>query len=155
MQVMEQAAPQTDLVALGRVAHMELQDLLRKRSQMNRRIEVLRKTIRALLGNERDRDSHNYSAVRLTPRRREGITHVCRTILKQAAGPLTRQQITEAIRASHPTEAARYRDLSSVVTAVLRYLLESGEANNTFNEEGHRTWFAVRHAVPSHHAQGR
>jgi hypothetical protein len=146
VQAIEQAGKQTDLAVVGRLAQSELQELLRKRTQMNRRIVVLRKTIRALLGNEAVRDLQLNSAIRLTPRKRDGITHICRTVLKQAARPLTARELTEMIRLSQPAEAARHRDLLAAVASVLRYLLESGEANNTFNEEGNRTWFAVRHA---------
>lgn len=148
MQLAEQTTPETDLAALGRVAQMELQDLLRKRGQMSRRIQVLRRTIRAIVGHAQRRDLQNYPVVRLTPRKRAGITPICQAILREAADPMTRQQIVEAIRRSHSSEAAAYRDLPAAVTAVLRQLLESGEANNTFNEDGHRTWFAVREAPP-------
>jgi hypothetical protein len=125
---------------------MELQQLLRQRGEMNKRIEVLRKTIRALLGREVSGET-SFPAVRMTPRKREGITELCRTVLKEAKQPLTRMEITEAIRASYPMEAARHRNLPAAVTAVLRYLLESGEANDNFNDEGRRTWFAVRDRI--------
>jgi len=142
----QQSAKQTDLAVVGRMAQTELQELMRKRAQMNRRIVVLRKTLRALLGDEAVRDSRAYAAVRLTPRKREGITHICRMVLKQANRPLTSREITETIRLLHPAETARHRDLMASVTAVLRYLLESGEANNGFDEEGHRTWFVIHQA---------
>ncbi len=145
MQLSEQSAKQTDLAVVGRLAQSELQELMRRRAQMNRRIVVLRKTLRALLGNDAVRDSQVYSAARLTPRKRDGMTHICRTALKQAARPLTARELTEMIGLSQPADAARHRDLLAAVSSVLRYLLESGEANNTFNEEGNRTWFAVRH----------
>ena len=148
MRVIEQSGRLTDLAVLGRLAQTELQDLLRHRAQTNRRIAVLRKTIRALLGDEATHDTR-LAAVRLTPRKREGITHICRTVLQNASTQLTAREIAEAIRLSHPSETSRHRDLLASVTAVLRYLLESGEVNNTFNEEGKRTWFIVRDRLGS------
>ena len=53
------------------------------------------------------------------------------------------REIAEQVRVEHAAAAAGQRDLFASISAVLRYLLESGEANNTFNEEGNRTWFAV------------
>ena len=146
MQVTEQPAKQTDLAMVGKVAEHELRELLRHRAQVNRRIAVLRKTIRAVLGDEATRDARTPATVRLTPRKREGITHACRVTLNEAGVPLTVRELSERIRASNPSAAAHQRDLTASVSAVLRYLLESGEANNTFNDEGNRTWFAVRPA---------
>jgi hypothetical protein len=57
---------------------------------------------------------------------------------------MTAREVAEAIRSSYPSAAARQRDLVASVSAVLRYLLESGEANNTFNDDGNRTWFTVK-----------
>jgi hypothetical protein len=142
--VIEQPARQTDLAVIGRVAEHELRELLRHRAQVNRRIVVLRKTIRAVLGDEAARDSRTPAAIRLTPRKREGITHSCRLVLTQASLPMTVREVAEAIRRSCPSAAASQRDLRASVSAVLRYLLESGEANNTFNDDGNRTWFAVK-----------
>ena len=144
MQVVEQPAKQADLAVVGRVVEHELRELLQHRAKVNRRIAVLRKAIRAVLDDEGGRDSRILSAIRLTPRKREGITHSCRLVLSQASLPMTVFQVAEAIRNSYPSTAASQRHLLASVSAVLRYLLESGEVNNTFNEEGNRTWFVVR-----------
>jgi hypothetical protein len=144
VQVIQQPAKQTDLAVVGRVAEHELRELLQHRAKVNRRIVVLRKTIRAVLCDEGARDSRTLAAIRLAPRKREGITHACRLVLSQASFPMTVREVAEAIRSSYPAAATSQRDLLASVSAVLRYLLESGEANNTFNEEGNRTWFAVR-----------
>ena len=62
VQVIEQPAKQTDLAVIGRVAEHELRELLRHRAQVNRPIVVLRKTIRAVLGDEAARDSRTPTA---------------------------------------------------------------------------------------------
>ena len=144
MQLSEQPATQTDLAVVGRVAQRELQELMRQRSQLNRRISVLRRTVRAVLGDDEARDTPAFAAVRLTPRKRDGITHACRTALGQMTRPLTAREITELVRSTSPEALAGHRDPLAAVTAVLRYLLESGEANNGFDDEGRRTWFATR-----------
>jgi hypothetical protein len=145
MQLIEKPAGQTDLAEVGRVTRQELQQLLRHCDELNQRIVVLRRTLRAVLGDEvAARDPETFAAVRLTPRKRDGLTHICRCVLNQAPLPLTAIEITEAIRRASPTELRKHRDPLKSVTAVLRNLLEYGEANNTFNDEGRRTWFAVR-----------
>lgn len=144
MRVIQPPAKRTDLAVIGRVAAHELRELLRHRAQVNRRIVVLRRTIRAVLGDEAVRDSCTTAAIRLTPRKQEGITHTCRLVLPQASLPMTVREVAEAIRSSYPSAAASQRDLLVSVSAALRYLLESGEANNTFNDDGSRTWFAVK-----------
>jgi len=144
VQVIEQPAKQADLAVVGRVVEHELRELLQHRAKVNRRIALLRKAIRAVLDDEGGRDSRTLAAIRPAPRKREGITHSCRLVLSQASLPITALQVAEAIRSSCPSTAASQRHLLASVSAVLRYLLESGEANNTFNEEGNRTWFVVR-----------
>ena len=144
MQVIEPPSKQTNLAVIGRVAEHELRELLRHRAQVNRRIVVLRRTIRAVLGDEVVRDSRTMAAIRLTPRKREGITHTCRLVLTQASLPMTVREVAEAIRSSYPSAAANQRDLLASVSTALRYLLESGEANNAFNDDAKRTWFGVK-----------
>lgn len=144
MQLIEQSSKQTDLGVIGRLAQSELRDLMSQRAQLNRRITVLRKTIRTLLGNGASRDSRTAAAVRLTPRKRDGLTHLCRQALREANDPITVRAVAELVRQYHPPEASRHRDLVASVGAVLRYLLESGEVNNAFDDEGNRTWFVVR-----------
>jgi hypothetical protein len=57
---------------------------------------------------------------------------------------MTVREVAEAIRSLYPSSSARQRDLLASVSAVLRCLLEAGEANNTFNDDGNRIWFAVK-----------
>ena len=143
----ERAGKPTNLAVIAGVAHNELQELVRKRAEMNQRIVVLRRSIRALLSKEAVRNTQLNRAIKLSPRKRAGLTHICRIVLKRTARPLTAHDLTEEIRVSHAPEAARHRDLLASTSAVLRYLLESGEANNTFDDDGNRTWFATHHEL--------
>jgi hypothetical protein len=143
----ERAGKQTNLAVIARAAQNELQELVRKRAEMNQRIVVLRRSIRALLSKDAVRNTQLNRAIKLSPRKRAGLTHICRIVLKRTARPLTAHDLTEEIRVSHAPEAARHRDLLASVSAVLRYLLESGEANNTFDDDGNRTWFATHHEL--------
>ena len=144
VQELDQGTRQTDVEVIRRQALSELQQLVGKRAQLSRRISVLRKTVRALIADEARRNPPVHPLIRLTPRKRHGITHVCRSILQQATRPLAVQEIVDTIRILHPSAIRGNTDILGAVPAVLRYLLESGEANNTFNEEGVRTWFAAR-----------
>ena len=61
----ERAGKTTNLAAIARVAHNELQELVRKRAEMNQRIVVLRKSIRALLSKEAVRNTQLNRAIKL------------------------------------------------------------------------------------------
>ena len=134
---------ETDLAAVVRSAQMEMRALLLRRSEISKRIAVLRKTLRLVMGAEQNGDSV-VPAPRVRSRKSADIVDACRMVLKQATKPLTRSEITEAIRASRRAEITHHPNLSAAVTRALSHLLACGEANNTFNDEGRRTWFAVR-----------
>ena len=134
---------ETDLAAVVRSAQMEMRELLLRRSEISKRIAVLRKTLRLVMSAEQNDDSV-VPAPRVRSRKSAAIIDACSMVLKQANKPLTNSEISEAIRASRRAETTRHRNLSAGVTRALSHLLACGEANNTFNEEGHRTWFAVR-----------
>ena|SRR5215468_2617601 len=142
--VTEHPRSETNFTVVSKAAEHELRELLRHRVQVSRRIAILRKTIRVMMGVESARVAQTSAAVRLGPRKREGITRACRTVLAQATTPLTVSQIAQLVRSSYANTASRQRDLLASVSAVLRSLLESGEANNAFDDDGSRTWFAVR-----------
>ena len=133
---------ETDLAAVVLSAQMEMRELLRRRSEISKRIAVLRKTLR-LMSAEQSGDSV-VPAPRVRSRKSTAIIDACRMVLKQATKPVSRSEITAAIRASRRAEIKHHPNLAAAVTRVLGHLLACGEANNTFNEEGHRTWFAVR-----------
>lgn len=134
---------ETDLAAVVRSAQMEMRELLLRRSEISKRIAVLRKTLRLVMGAEQNGDSV-VPVARVRSRKSAAIIDACRMVLKQATKPLTRGEITEAVRASRRAEITHHPNLSAGITSALTHLLACGEANNTFNEEGRRAWFAVR-----------
>jgi len=134
---------ETDLAAVVRSAQMEMRELLLRRSEISKRIAVLRKTLRLVVGAEQNGDSV-VPAPRVRSRKSAAIIDACRMALKRTTKPLTRGEITETIRASRRAEVTHHPNLSAAVTSALSHLLACGEANNTFNDEGRRTWFAVR-----------
>ena len=134
---------ETALGAVVRSAKIEMQELLLRRSEISKRITVLRKTLRLVMSAEQNGDSV-VPAPRVRSRKYAGIIDACRMVLKQATKPLTRSEITEAIRASRRAEITHHPNFSAAVTNALSHLLACGEANNTFNDEGCRAWFAVR-----------
>src|SRR5215469_8482708 len=134
---------ETDVAAVVRSAQMEMRALLLQRSEISTRIAVLRKTLRLVMDAEQNGDSV-VPPPRVRSRKSAASIDACRMVLKQATKPLTRSEIIEAIRTSRRAEIADHPRLSAAVTRALSHLLECGEANNTFNDEGCRTWFAVR-----------
>jgi hypothetical protein len=134
---------ETDLAAVVRSAQIEMRALLLRRIEISKRIAVLRKTLRLVMGAEQNGDSV-VPAPRVRSRKSADIIDACRMVLKQATQPLTRSEISQAIRASRRAENTHHPNLSAGVTRALSHLLACGEANNTFNDEGRRTWFIVR-----------
>ena len=121
---------ETDVAAVVRSAQMEMRALLLRRSEISKRIAVLRKTLRLVMGAEQDGDSV-VPAPRVRSRKCAGINDACRMVLKQATKPLTCREITEAIRVSRRAEITHHPNLSAAVTRALSHLLASGEANKS------------------------
>jgi len=134
---------ETDVADVVQSAQMEMRALLLRRSEISKRIAVLRKTLR-LVGDAEQNGDSVVPAPRVRSRKSAAIIDACRMVLKHATKPLTRSEITEAIRASGRAEITHDPKLSAGVTRALSHLLACGEANDTFNDEGRRTWFAVR-----------
>ena len=134
---------ETDLATVVRSAQMEMRELLLRRREISKRIAVLRRTLRLVRGANQKGDAV-VPAPRVRSRKSAAIIDACRMVLKQATKPLIRSEITELIRASRRAEITHHPNLSAAVTSALSHLLACGEANNTFNDEGRRTWFAVR-----------
>lgn len=142
--VTEHQRTETDLTVVGKTAEHELRELLRHRAQVNSRIAILRKTIRVMEGVDATPAAQITVAVGLRRRRRQGITRACRAVLADATTPLTLPQIAQRVRSSYGNTASRQRDLFASLSVVLRSLIESGEVNNSFDNDGSRTWFAIR-----------
>ena len=146
MRAIEKTSDQTDFALIEQVAITELRELVHERAQVNRRISILRKTVRALSANGGTRNPRTYAEIGLTLQEVEGVASACRSLLRQANRPLTMEEITEAVRLSQSPKAKRRRRLLLSISFVLRNLLESGEVNNAFDEDGTRTWFATQNA---------
>ena len=130
-----------------RVALRELEGLLRQLAHVNRQILMVRRAITGLaatLGDDGVDGSVAVQATRVRRTRREDLTRACRTVLDHASLPLTAREVTHAVRELSPSAIADQANPVASVTAILRRLLEFGEVNNAFNEEGRRTWFATR-----------
>jgi|SRR5579859_537234 len=125
-----------------RQAHDELRRLLEQRTEIMKRIGSAKKTISglcALLGN--DVASEEVLQLLGGPMRgrQAGFTQACRTILMEADGALTAQEVRERVLAGDPTLLSRHKDLLASITTVLNRLVNYGEAVKVPNAHG-RAW---------------
>ena len=146
MELLEDSGKQLEVEYSERVAQRELEGLLRQLANMNRQILMVRRAITGLaatIGDAGVASSGTAQATRVRRTRREDLTRACRTVLDQASLPLTAREVTHAVGELTPSAIADQENPVASVTSVLRRLLEYGEVNNAFNEEGRRTWFAT------------
>ena len=123
-------------------AHDELRRLLEQRAEIMKRIGTAKKTISglcALLGNDVASDEVLQLLGGSMRGRQAGFTQACRTILMEADGALTAQQVRERILAGDPTLLNRHKDLLASITTVLNRLVNYGEAVKVSNGHG-RAW---------------
>ena len=150
MELIEQSGKLLEVEFGQRISQRELEGLLRQLANVNRQILRVRRAITGLAATLSEDESRRSTAVparRLRRSKREDLTRACRAVLEQAGTPLTAGEITDAIRVSNATVVGDQAHPVASVTTVLSRLLEYGEVNNAFNEEGRRTWFATRKRV--------
>ena len=122
--------------------HEELRRLLEQRDEIMKRIGTAKKTISglcALFGNDRASEEVLQLVGGSIRGRQAGFTQACRTILMEAEGALTAQQVRERILAGDPTLLSRHKDLLASITTILNRLVNYGEAVKVSNDHG-RAW---------------
>lgn len=120
----------------------ELRRLLEQRSEIMKRIGIAKKTISglcALLGNDVASEEVLQLVGGSIRGRQPGFTQACRTILMEADGALTAQEVRERILAGDPTLLSRHKDLLASITTILNRLVNCGEAVKVSNVHG-RAW---------------
>lgn len=134
------AAPAAE--CLIRQVQEELRRLLEQRTEVMKRIGTAKKTISglcALFGSEVASEEVLQLVGGSIRGRQAGFTQACRTILMEADGALTAQEVRERILARDPTLLSRHRDLLASITTVLNRLVNYGEAVKVSNAHG-RAW---------------
>jgi hypothetical protein len=133
---------------VGRI-QQELHSLRLERSEILKRIRVIRRTLVGLadiFGSEAVNGELQDSLVKLARRYpsqcRPGLTETCRRILMELAQPLTTRQLCERIKEENPIVWARHKNPTASVLVVLKRLVSYGEVNGVREKDG-RTWLWI------------
>jgi len=133
----------THVQQVVRAAHEELQQLLRQRAEIMKRIGTVKQTI-AGLANLFGDGVLNEELLELMDRkaagRQPGFTKACRLVLMEANQPLAAREVCERIRKRIPSILLRHKDPLASVTTVLNRLVDYGEARAVSREGGRRGW---------------
>jgi hypothetical protein len=126
-----------------RCTERELQDLLRRRADVTKRIGTIKQMLtglanifgEAVLGDE---------LLNLIDRkplsRQSGLTRVCRAILMGSGKPLGARIVCQALQQKHPELIERHKDSIASVTTVLNRLKDYEEARCSLDANGRRVW---------------
>ncbi len=125
-----------------RAAQTELKDLIRQKTVIMKRIGTVRQTLLGLanLFGDDILSDDLLGAERKGSGRQPGFTRACRRVLMTAESPLSAREISERLRIQIPLVLDRHKDPLASVTTVLNRLVEYGEAQALFREDGRRTW---------------
>ncbi|HUJ95768.1 MAG TPA: hypothetical protein VLW84_10925 [Terriglobales bacterium] len=123
--------------------HAELEDLLKKRAEIVKRIGTIRQTIVGLANvfGEGALGPELLELIDRRPQERQtGFTKACRIVLMEAQRPLTAREVCRLIGQRNPALLARHKDPLASVTTVLNRLANYGEARFVLNQQERRTW---------------
>lgn len=126
-----------------RVAHRELQQLMRQRAEIMKRIGTVKQTIVGLanlFGDEVLSEELLELVDRKTGGRQPGFTKACRAVLMEAQRPMGAREVCQQIGQRIPPIMLRHKDPLASVTTVLNRLVEYGEARSLIRENGRRAW---------------
>ncbi|SRR5258706_2188121 len=126
-----------------RSAQQELNQLLRSRADIMKRIGTVKQTLVCLAKVFGD-DVLTADALRLlgrgTTRKQPGFTRACRVILMEAATPLDARQGLRDLQRRFPELVQRHRDPVASVTTVFNRLVGYAEVRSFHNGKGRRVW---------------
>ena len=126
-----------------RSAQQELNQLLRHRADIMKRIGTVKQTLVCLAKVFGD-DVLTADALRLlgrgATRKQPGFTRACRVILMEAATPLDARQGLRDLQRRFPELVERHKDPLASVTTVFNRLVGYAEVRSFHNGKGRRVW---------------
>jgi hypothetical protein len=138
-------APNIQLIV--KVAHEELQQLMRQRAEITKRIGTIKQTILGLCSLFGDDELRDYDlrefADRKSRTRRPGLTQACRVVLRRFDGPLTAREVAEHIQQRDLLGVRSSKNLAASVAVVLDRLVQYGEAHAVIRHNGSRAWLRI------------
>ena len=138
-----------------RAAQHELNQLLRQRIALMRRIGTVKQTLICLavvFGDEVLTPEVWQVLGRGKPRKQTGFTRACRLILAEVGMPLEARQGMRELERRFPKLVAHLKDPLASVTTVFNRLVASGEVLSFPNGKGRRVWEWI--AEPDNGAEG-
>jgi len=126
-----------------RSAERELQDLMRQRAEIMKRVGTIKQTLLYL--------AKTFGDAVLTPellpllgrgttRKQPGFTRACRTVLMEAGIPLEARQGYLELARRFPELIERHKDPMASVTTVFNRLVGYAEVRSFLNGRGRRVW---------------
>ncbi|MBZ5719606.1 MAG: hypothetical protein LAO03_04415 [Acidobacteriia bacterium] len=126
-----------------RAAEEQLQQLMRQRADVTRRIGTIKQTLAGLanlFGDSVLSDDLLEFLDRKSAGRQLGFTRACRVVLMNSSTPLGARQMCDELRRRFSEVIERHKDPLASVTTVLNRLTEYGEARSFSNAHGRRVW---------------
>jgi hypothetical protein len=126
-----------------RAAEEQLQQLMRQRADVTRRIGTIKQTLAGLanlFGDSVLSDDLLEFLDRKSAGRQMGFTRACRVVLMDSPAPLGAREMCDELRRRFSEVIARHKDPLASVTTVLNRLAEYGEARTLSNAHGRRVW---------------
>jgi len=124
-------------------AKNQLRRLTEERTELNRRIAVIKQTLAGLVRVFGDaaleQELCNLIDSRGTGKRQSGLTKALRMILVKGQSPINTRDICENLTEEHAALALRHKNLYASVTTILARLVSYGEAISV-DVDGKRAW---------------
>jgi hypothetical protein len=133
----------THVQEVVRQAQAELQQLLRQRAEIVRRIGTVKQTLiglAKLFGANVFNDELLELVDRKPGSRQSGFTNLCRKSLMTANRALSSREVREWMTREAPLVLQRHKDPTASITTVLNRLVAYGEAEALRLDTGHRAW---------------
>jgi hypothetical protein len=126
-----------------RAASEQLQDLMRQRADVTKRIGTIKQTLAGLanlFGDSVLTDELLTFIDRRSSTRQVGFTRALRLVLMEAPRPLGVRQVCDELNRKFPNLLMRHKDPLASVTTVLNRLVAYGEARSQLDLNGRRVW---------------
>ncbi|HEV3205539.1 MAG TPA: hypothetical protein VGZ28_01200 [Terriglobales bacterium] len=132
-----------------RSAERELNQLLKLRAELMKRIGTIRQTLAGLanlFGDSVLSDDILSVLARKSSSRQPGFTSACRRVVMEAKNPVGARTVCQMLEQRFPEVLVRHKDPIASVTTVLNRLADYGEVRCLLNENGRRVyeWIAER-----------
>jgi hypothetical protein len=139
----ESSGSDANIQHVVRAASEQLQDLMRQRADVTKRIGTIKQTLAGLanlFGDSVLTDELLTFIDRRNSTRQVGFTRALRLVLIDAQRPLGVRHVCEELNRKFPNLLSRHKDPLASVTTVLNRLVAYGEARSQLDLNGRRVW---------------